>query len=108
MLPRPPIACRGGCGIPASWSLPGVGGSWGALGPPLGVGLVFGAKGEILEGVVVSSVVWMFCVKKKKQYIIYMGEKQVLTRGALLLIKKTTNYLNYSVTKIEVDARFRQ
>ena len=31
--------------------------------------------------------------KKKKQYIIYMGEKQVLTRGALLLIKKTTNYL---------------
>ena len=25
---------------------------------------------------------------KKKQYIIYMGEKQVLTRGALLLIKR--------------------
>lgn len=32
-------------------------------------------------------------VKKKKQYIIYMGEKQVLTRGALLLKKLTTNYL---------------
>ena len=30
---------------------------------------------------------------KKKQYIIYMGEKQVLTRGALLLKKMTTNYL---------------
>ena len=40
-----------------------------------------------------AALVVMVMVKKKKQYIIYMGEKQVLTRGALLLKKLTTNYL---------------
>ena len=39
------------------------------------------------------AVGWGIGEDVKKQYIIYMGEKQVLTRGALLLKKLTTNYL---------------
>ena len=37
------------------------------------------------EGKGIPSITVVAAMKKKKQYIIYIGEKQVLTRGALLL-----------------------
>ena len=71
-------------------------GQGGGCGCVLGLGLGRGLRlglGAVGGGGGSGSGRWRRWWKKKKQYIIYMGEKQVLTRGALLLKKLTTNYL---------------